>query len=150
MKALKWIVLLAGLVLFAVSFQMPAIREVVKPGATGNTITGYKCAVLALLQPWGRNGMNLLRSDPLTYFSLLLSGWINPVFLIALLVLLIRPAARINWVFRVILPLMFIGCWVVFNKIHFSAYTGYYAWMFGILLVLFSDLLVRRQPAGRI
>lgn len=149
MKILKWIFLLAGLVLFAVSFKLPAIQEVAKPGVTPNTITGYNCAVLSLVQPWGKEGLTLLHSDPVNYFSILVSGWINPVFLIALLVLLIRPVARINWVFRVMVPLMFICCWIVFNKIHFSAYTGYYAWMCGILLVLFSDLLVRRQPAGK-
>lgn len=149
MKALKWIFLLGGIALFAVSFKLPAIRQVAKSGATGSTLTGYDCAVLALIQTWGKEGLTLLHSDPVNYFSVLLSGWINPVFVIAILVLLIRPAARMNSVFRVVLPLMFIFCWIVFYKIHFSAYVGYWVWMTGILMAVFSDLWVRRQTTGK-
>jgi hypothetical protein len=135
--------------LFAVSFMLPAIREVAKPGATAGTLSGYDCAVLSLMQPWGKEGLALLRSDPVNYVSALLSGWINPVFIIAVLVLLIRPSAGINSVFRVVLPLMFIFCWVVFYKIHYSAYTGYWVWMGGILMAIFSDLWVKRQTTGK-
>lgn len=146
MKALKWTFLLAGIALFAISFKLPAIREVAKAGTPASgSFTGYECAVLALIQPWGKEGLTLLRSDPVNYFSVLLSGWINPVFVIAVLVLLIRPAARVNWAFRVALPLMLMLCWVVFYKIHYSASVGYWVWMAGILLAMFSDLWVRRQ-----
>jgi hypothetical protein len=149
-KALKWIFLLAGIALFAVSFKLPAIREVAKPGATAGTLSGYDCAVLALLQPWGKEGLILLRSDPVNYVSVLLSGWINPFFVIAILALLIRPAASVYAVLRVVLPLMFVFCWIVFYKIHYWAYVGYWVWMAGILLALFSDLWVKRQITGKI
>lgn len=150
MKILRWIFLLAGLALFAVSFNLPAIRETGKAGAPANTITGYKCAVLALLQPWGKEGMSFLRSDPLTYFSVLISGWINPVFLVVLLVQFIKPGARLNWIFLVLLLIMFVFCWIVFYKIHFSAYTGYYVWMLGILVALCSDLWIKKPSTGEI
>jgi hypothetical protein len=147
-KALRWITLLVGLAMFAYSFKLPAIRETVKPGVTGNTLLGYNCAVLALVQPWGKDGMTILHSDPVGWFCILVSGWINPVFLIALIFLLFKPGSRINRIFLILLPLMFIACWIVFQKIHFSAFTGFYAWMCGILLTLFSDLWVRKPAAA--
>ena len=136
--------------MFAYSFKMPAIKEIPKPGFTStNTLIGYNCAVLALVQPWGKDGMTILRSDPVAYFSVLISGWINPVFLLALIFLLFKPGSRVNRVFLILLPLMFVACWIVFQKIHFYAFTGFYAWMCGILLALFSDLWVRRPAAAR-
>jgi TctA family transporter len=100
---------------------------------------GYDCAVTALLVPWGKDGFTIMRSDPLTYFSVLFSGWINPLFILAVLLLLIRSSWRINTVFRILVPLMFIFCWVVFVKIRFQAYTGYWVWMAGVLLALWSQ-----------
>lgn len=148
MKALKWIFLLAGLALFAFGFKLPAIKEIARPGTTGNTLIGYNCAALALRLPWGKEGITFLHSDPVAYFAVLISGWINPFFLLGLLVLLVRPQSRLNWVFRVLLPLMFVACWIVFQKIHFYAYTGFYVWMCGILMVLFSDLWAKRPAAA--
>ncbi|HEX7286952.1 MAG TPA: hypothetical protein VF532_12265 [Candidatus Angelobacter sp.] len=150
MKALKWIFLIAGLALFAISFKLPAIKEIAKPGATGNTLYGFNCAALALRLPWGKEGMTFFHSEPVTYFAVLISGWINPVFVLGLLVLLIRPGSRLNWLFRLLIPLMFVACWIVFQKIHFYAYTGFYAWMCGILMAMFSDLWVKRPAAVRI
>ena len=155
MKALKWTFLLAGIALFAVSFKLPAIREVAQSGASGSTVAGYFCAFLALVRPWGKEGLTLLQSDALTYFSVLISGWINPVFVLALVVLLVRPASRLNWVFRGLLPVMFVFCWVVLQKIqfygfHFHLYTGFYVWMAGILLAIFSDLWVKRRTTSTI
>jgi hypothetical protein len=148
-KALRWITLLVGLAMFAYSFKLPAIKEIPKPGAAAtNTLIGYNCAALALRLPWGKEGITFLHSDPLAYFSVLISGWINPVFLLALIFLLVKPGSRINRVFLILLPLMFISCWIVFQKIHFSAFTGFYVWMCGILLSLFSDLWVRTPAAA--
>jgi CDP-diglyceride synthetase len=137
-KILRWILLLVGIGLFAFSFTLPAIREIAKPGAKPNVMQGYDCAVTALLVPWGKDGFTIMRSDPLTYFSVLLSGWINPLFVLAILFALARPAWRINTIFRVLVPLLFIFCWIVFYKIHFQAYTGYWLWMVGVLLALWS------------
>jgi CDP-diglyceride synthetase len=147
-KIVRWILLLAGVGLFAFSFTLPAIREIAKPGTTPNVMRGYDCAVTALLVPWGKDGFTIMRSDPLTYFSVLLSGWINPLFVVAVLLVLIRSSWRVNSVFRVLVPLMFIFCWIVFFKIHFQAYTGYWVWMAGVLLTLWSQAACRatRRP----
>jgi hypothetical protein len=145
-RIVRWILLLAGIGLFAFSFTLPAIREIAKPGATPNVMRGYDCAVTALLVPWGKDGFTIMRSDPLTYFSVLFSGWINPLFVLAVLFVVIRPAWRINAVFRVLVPLMFIFCWIVFFKIHFQAYTGYWLWMAGVLLALWSQTGCRHNP----
>ena len=139
MKTVRWILFLAGIALFAFSFTLPAIRETAKPGATPNVMQGYDCAVTALLVPWGKDGFTIMRSDPLSYFSILLSGWINPLFVLAVIFVLVRRAWRINSAFRIVVSLLFIFCWVVFFKIHFRADTGYWVWMAGVLLALWSQ-----------
>lgn len=145
MKSVRWILLLAGLCLFAFSFTLPAIREIAKPGATPNKMVGYDCAVTALLVPWGKDGFTIMRSDPLTYFSILFSGWITPVFVLSIVVALVRPDWRINSLFRIAVTLMFIFCWIVFSKIHFQAYEGYWVWMAGVLLALWSQAGLHRN-----
>jgi hypothetical protein len=153
-KALRWICLVAGVALFAYSFTLPAIREAAKPGgAGGNTVAGYWCAFLALAKPWGKEGITLLHSDPLTYFSVLWSGLTNPVFVLALPFLVFKPRSLINRVFLVLLALMLICSWLVLQRIqrygfHFYAFTGFYVWMCGILLALFSDLWVQKPAAA--
>jgi CDP-diglyceride synthetase len=150
-KTVRWIFLLLGIGLFAFSFTLPAIRETAKPGVASNLMQGYDCAVTALLVPWGKDGFTIMRSDPLSYFSILLSGWINPLFVLAVIFVLVRPAWRINSAFRVVVSLLFIFCWVVFFKIHFRAYTGYWVWMTGVLLALWSQAGTRnpgKLPVG--
>jgi hypothetical protein len=149
-KIVRWILFLAGLALFAFSFTLPSIRELAKPGATPNKMLGYDCAITALLVPWGKDGFTIMRSDPLSYFSILLSGWINPLFLIALVLALVRASWRVNQLLRIIIPVMFIFCWIVFYKIHFRAYTGYWVWMAGVLLALWSQAGRRSGRVARV
>jgi hypothetical protein len=148
-KMLKWILLLAGIGLFAVSFVLPAIRELAKAGASPSKMYGYDCALTALLVPWGKDGYTVMRSEPLTWISVLISGWINPVFIISLFILLIKPRWRVNHLFRVLVPIMFVFCWIVFYKIHFLPYTGYWIWMAGTLTALFSTVCEKMKPARK-
>ncbi len=91
MKPLRWLALLAGLALFAVSFNMVAVKDA---SAKGNTagILGYKCATLSLSAPWGgKDSVTMRKESPLQWFSLLISGWINPAFILGLLVMFVAP-----------------------------------------------------------
>ncbi|HSM85920.1 MAG TPA: hypothetical protein VLT16_07215 [Candidatus Limnocylindrales bacterium] len=140
MRVIRWIALLAGVVLFGVSFMLPAVKEAsAGPHATG--MPGYKCATLTLIVPWGSDGFRLLRQSPLQYFAILFSGWINPAFVIALLLVLFKPRWRPALVFRWVVTFMFVSCWIVFYEVHLHPLTGYFVWMFGILLTLFSNKL---------
>jgi len=138
-KPLRWLALLAGLALFAVSFNMVAVKEASNKGNTAGLL-GYKCATLSLSAPWGGTDSQKMRQQtPALWFSLLISGWINPAFLLGLVVMFASPQQRWALIFRCLIALMFIACWVFFFKVHLVALQGFYAWMAGILLALFSN-----------
>ena len=139
MKALRWLALLAGLVLFAMSFNMVAVKDASSKGNTGG-ILGYKCATVSLSAPWGgSDSVKMRREAPLQWFSLLISGWINPAFFLGLLVMLVAPNQGWALGFRCLVALMFAACWVFFYKVHLAPLLGYYLWMAGILLSLLSN-----------
>ncbi|HEY6306416.1 MAG TPA: hypothetical protein VI488_08190 [Candidatus Angelobacter sp.] len=140
-----WILILLGIILFAVSFRLIAVREAgASPSDSG--IRGYTCAYTTLLAPWGGDGLRMLREGPVEYLAILLSGWINPVFLITLVVVLVRPNGRLAGILRVVLVIMFLACWVVFYKEHLHPREGYFLWTGAMLLVLFSNQLSKPQP----
>jgi hypothetical protein len=143
-----WILILLGMVLFVVSFFLIAVREA---GATqsGSGMRGYTCAYVALLSPWGSDGLRMLREGPVDYFAVLFSGWINPVFLLTVVVLLIRPSGALAKVLRGVLLVMFLACWIVFYKEHLHPRAGYFLWTAAMLLALFADKLVRPAAAPR-
>jgi hypothetical protein len=136
----RWILFLAGMTVFVVSFFLIAVRET---GATqsGSGMRGYTCAYVALLSPWGSDGLRMLREGPVDYFAILFSGWINPVFLITVVVLLIRPRGSLAGVLRGVLLVMFLACWIVFYKEHLHPRAGYFLWTAAMLMVLFAHLL---------
>jgi hypothetical protein len=141
--------LLLGLALYIASFFLIAVRNA--GGSSSGGGRGYMCAFLALTLPWGRDGWNMLHSDPVSYFGILLSGWINPFFLITLLVRWIRPKARLGWILGALLLLMFPACWVVFTRVQLRPATGYFLWTGAMVLSLFSKALVRssrERPAA--
>ncbi len=74
-------VLLVALIVFVVSFFLPAIWI---PHVTPHTATGYWCAYVTLISPWTADGLKDLPTAPVKYFSILLSGWINSLFLISM------------------------------------------------------------------
>jgi hypothetical protein len=139
MKWVRWIALLAGIVMFAVSFVLPAVSQ----SGSSAGIPGFVCATDTLRIPWTHDGVSLLHQAPGQYFSLLLSGWINPLFLVSLLLILIKP----RWIFvsllRYAVTLMFVSCWIVFYQVHLYPRQGYILWMLGILLALYSNLFSR-------
>jgi len=134
-KILRWIVVLCGLALFAWGFMQPAVREAsASPGAVG--MRGYTCATVTLITPWGKDGARMLHDAPVDYFSMLISGWINPAFLLVLIFTLIRPVSVASTVLSMLVVLMFSACWVIFVRHHFVPLRGYYMWMGGIIVAL--------------
>jgi len=143
----KWILVLAGLVLFTVSFFLTAVKEAsASPSASG--FPGYLCAYTALLSPWGSDGLRMLRQGPLEYFAILFSGWINPVFLITLVLLLVKPNGRLGAILRIVTVLMFAACWIVFYNEHLRPRIGYFVWTGAMLLALFAGKLAKFENAA--
>lgn len=129
-----------------VSGMLTAVKEAVAaPSDKG--IPGFLCAYMTIVLPWTSDGLRMLRHEPVDYFAILLSGWINPVFLIAFVLLLINPGNRVAGILRIVLIFMFAACWIVFYYEHLHPRAGYFIWTAAMLLVLFAGKLFPRSRA---
>ncbi len=131
------VILLIGMVLYVVSFFLTGVKDA-HTSANAAGISGYGCAYIALVFSLSGDGLRELHNDPFEYFAVLVSGWINPVFLITM-VLLAKPGRRLGPVLRIVLLFMFAACWIVFRNEHIVPCAGYFLWTAAMLLALFAN-----------
>jgi hypothetical protein len=133
-----------GLGLYGGSFFLSAVATLAAyGGAYDAPMSGYNCALFALGLAWGPNlfgHQGLFEHRPLDYLGVLLSGWINPTFLVAAFFVSFRPSARIARILAIVTLAMIPFCWVVFYYHHFYPREGHLVWVAGMLLVLFEGL----------
>ena len=137
-----------GLTLFVGSFFLMAVGDLGK----GSPMPGYLCARMALLLPWGPNlfgHQGLFEDKFLAYLGVLLSGWINPTFLVAALFVFLRPSARTTRALAIATLAMIPFCWVVFFYYDMYPREGHVVWIAGMLLVLSEALSPQIRPALR-
>lgn len=141
------ILICLGILLYVVSFFLIAVKNVDNDAG----FSGYWCALTTLTAPWGSEGLKQLRQAPLDFFSVLLSGWINPLFLIVVIVRWISPRSRLGWILFTLVLLMFPACWIVFARAHLRPSSGYFVWTMGMLMALLAGAFARsgeRRPTG--
>jgi hypothetical protein len=141
-KLIRWIALLVGIAMFAYSFKLPAVKEA-SASASSSGVPGFTCATITLQMPWSKDGRGLLRESPLEYFAILLSGWINPAFVVALLAVLVKPTWRPAVMLRYVVTGLQVFCWIVFVQLHLYPRQGYLVWVFGILLALYANKIFK-------
>jgi len=129
-------ILLVALIVFAVSFVLPAIWV---PHASPSTLQGYWCAYNTLVSPWSAEALNDLAKEPVQYFSVLFSGWINPLFLIALLFLNRENSRKLGRTLRTVVLCLMPACWIVFIQDGVYPFIGYFIWTAAIIVALFSS-----------
>jgi hypothetical protein len=119
-----------GLALYAASFFLVAVSSDHFFGDVN--VPGYECAWATLAYPFGTAKALLHPSiDTLeAYFSVLIAGLINPVFLVA--------AFTRSAVLRIVLLCMVPFCWLVFLQNRLYPREGHLLWIVGMPLVLFS------------
>jgi hypothetical protein len=132
------LLLLIGLAIYAASFFLPAISS---SSAAGGAVRGYLCAWITLTVPWGHDGMNVFHDKPFVYIAILLSGWTNLVFLITTVLILMSPPKKLLAICRVLLLIMLACSWFILYQLKFVPREGHYIWIFGMLLVVFSNEL---------
>jgi hypothetical protein len=129
-------VLWIGLSLYVVSFFLIAVK--------GYFVTigmhGFDCALNTLIGPWERDATFDGHSNFLAY---LISGWINPVFLITAVLISLGRLHRVMTVLRIAVLLMIPFCWVVFHYEMVYPREGHFVWIIGMLLVLFSGEIAK-------
>jgi hypothetical protein len=109
-------------------------------------LRGYFCAEISLVSSFSEDGRSVLRERPIEYFSLLVSGLINPVFLVTFFLQIFRARSRALVVLRSLTILMIPLCWVVFRYERLHPREGHFFWIFGMILTLFtmSNLRIKR------
>lgn len=131
---------LLGLCVYAVSFFLPAVREVAGPGGDAPTVLrGSRCAWITVV-----NSLNpqIWHSK---YALAILSGWINPLIVLYLL-LLIFPV--LVWPRRIVAGAMvafLIGTWAFFYIYPLVPLAGHILWSVGILMVVAGELMRRKK-----
>jgi hypothetical protein len=138
-----------GLVIYVLSFFLVATGD---PRGLIGRMTGYECAYLAVKSfltdnPFSPNSTVATTSAPLlVYLSILISGLINPVFLIYVTLTSLKRAPRTVRVLKFVLLAMIPFCWLVFYFFQIYPREGHALWVIGMLLVLLSS---RKRVFGR-
>jgi hypothetical protein len=139
-----------GLVIYVFSFFFVATADL--RGVTGR-MTGYECAYLAIQSsltdnPFSPNSAAASTSAPVfVYLSILISGLINPVFLIYMTLTSLKRAPRAVRALKFALLAMIPFCWVVFYFVEIYPREGHVLWVIGMLLVLLSSW---KQVSGQV
>lgn len=127
--------------LFVASFFLTAVGRVY--GGLGPSILGYESAIITLVDPWQPEGLKSLREETVLFVSIVFSGWINPIFLITVSLLVRRSTENIGRKLRAILLFMLPSCWIVFYEDHARPGLGYFVWTASMIIALFSSWLSR-------
>jgi len=138
-----------GLLIYVASFFLFATGGSVGDGR----MPGFLCAFFAFVLPPDLAKKALFDNVPIStvigpvpYFSLLIAGWINPVFLITAFLFLAGIHRRLADILKVAVVLMIPFTWLFFATDRmFHPREGHFFWVVGMLLVLFSDRLVSSE-----
>ena len=88
---------------------------------------------------------SFLTDAPIENVSMAISGWINPVFFLAVILQVIGKTPRLSKVLRYVTLPMLPFSWVLFLDQHVYPREGCFLWIGAMLLVLFSTELENRQ-----
>jgi hypothetical protein len=120
-----------GLLIYVASFFLTAV---VGRGFSLVSVSGYNCAYLSLVAPWTEDYRNSLASA----VPLEISGLINLVFWAAAVLILRKTNPRLVRGLRIATLVMIPFSWIVFYIEQLNPREGYFLWIAGMMLVLFS------------
>jgi hypothetical protein len=139
-----------GLLIYGVSFFLVALGET-QPTPSLHPLLGIFCAVETFLYPLLVARFTLVDHSanlhpPVTFLFLIVSGWINPIFFIAVILDLTELRPQLLRVLRVLLLIMVACSWVT-AFYYFRAFPreGHLLWVTGMLLVLFPNQFTPRN-----
>jgi hypothetical protein len=125
-----------GFVIYVAAFLLPACREPSGSALRNQDVyLGWFCAAVTVMNTFSRDVWT--SKDSLS----VLSGWINPLILIYL-VLLIRP--RFVWPRRIVAGAMVVfmlATWIYFALAPLIPLIGHFMWIVGALMVLAGEVV---------
>jgi len=132
-----------GFFLYAISFWLTAVRghgvfTTDSPSIAGWTFDAFLTPLIYL--HWN-SGEHFLEDLNIAKMSFFLNGWINPLFLLTMVLMLVDRTPRLTRILRYTTLLMVPFCWVALLYQSVYPREGYVLWTLGMVLVLFpSDL----------
>lgn len=133
-----------GMFIYGISFCLVALGETkLSPG--NDPLFGFACAFMAFILPFMHAQDALSHNVPLAlpawvYIYILICGWINPIFIVSAVLYLIGRYSRAVAILRTILLSMIpFTCIFAFYYLRTYPREGYFLWIIGMLLVLFSE-----------
>lgn len=136
-----------GMLIYAVSFFLLAVGGPGSGPGAPSPFPGIFCAIDAIGLPVDEivRGTGLFQDQPLALASLLISGCINPVFLLGAFLDLTGQYRKSVAVLRIVLFAMIPFCWMFFHIELLYPREGHYLWVLGMLLVLCSHWLAKAR-----
>jgi len=125
---------LVGLAIFVLAFFEPAVAR------ENQNYAGWKCASVAVSFEQNIVAKPGAHHEPFEYLAGL-SGLINPLILIAILLSPFRLLLTVRRVIAVLIVACMIATWVLFAQQQISPLMGHYLWIAGALLVIAPELL---------
>lgn len=137
---------LVGFCVYVLAFFLPAVRDKVSDGAPFSSATVYKgwfCAFVTLMNTFSRDVWST------SGLLAILSGWINPLVLIYL-VLLVR--GNYVWPRRIValvIVAFMIATWIYFAVDSLVPLIGHVLWIAGALMILAGEVVSLAAPQAK-
>lgn len=142
----SWLIRTAALVVFGVSFALPAIQlgDSVSPP---NRLSGWACALFASITGPKALVQSLGQRIPFDDVLIVLSGLINYLFLAILVLSFWRRLVRLRLVLGAVMIPCFVATWMFFASSETTPLIGHYLWIAGAILIVVPDILTAfRKP----
>jgi hypothetical protein len=136
------LVRIAGLIAFVLAFFLPAVSDRDRT----NVYKGWQCAALTLgsvvhpLDGRSLSSFNVRQDDLINGILFTLDGWVNPLVVAYLILLMFRGLRRTRRVLTWAILVCMVDCWIVIGM-GLVPLIGHFLWAGGILLILSPELL---------
>ena len=130
-----------GFFLYAISFWLTAVRghgvfTTDLPSIAGWAFDAFLTPLIYLHSNSGEHPLEELNIAKMSFF---LNGWINPLFLLTMVLMLVDRTPRLARILRYTTLLMVPFCWVALLYQRVYPREGYVVWTLGMVLVLFRS-----------
>ncbi|HEV2485145.1 MAG TPA: hypothetical protein VGT08_06405 [Terracidiphilus sp.] len=130
------VVRILGFCIYVAAFFLPACRE---PATTGvrapDTYKGWFCAWVTLINTFSRDVWH--SKD----FLAILSGWINPLILIYLVLLMWRNLVGPRRIVAAVIVAFMVATWIYFALLPLVPLVGHILWIMGALMILAGEVI---------
>ncbi len=147
-RSVRWGVLasrLLGLSILVWAFFLPAVRSGSAADPSAAVFPGWKCASVALNLSLTLFGKAVKGAPPVTACLAAMSGWINPLIAVVLVLSLWRKALWVRRMVGVLVVLCIAATWIFFVKESLTPLVGHFLWIAGALLIVLPDALPGRS-----